>query len=191
MAGGPPATGRRGQLPPLYPSLLTRPTGRFQAESRRGRSPAPRGRWQAVSARARLSPRTLSARRAPSTAARPAAASVRADAGRAAGWEPAGLGDGSPVPGSDLERRGGPARVHLRPGHPLASQSVLGRHNARERVPTSSPHVLRGPHATAKRSESEHSPHGFPPRGSSPAHSPETSLQRLHDCFPSQHYFTI
>lgn len=55
-AGGPPATGRRGQLPPLYPSLLTRPTGRFQAESRRGRSPAPRGRRQAVSAGARLPP---------------------------------------------------------------------------------------------------------------------------------------
>lgn len=136
-------------------------------------------------------PRTPSARWAPSTAARPAAASVRADAGRAAGWEPAGLGDGSPVPGSDLEGRGGPARVHLRPGHPPASQSALGRHDARERVPPSSAHVLRGPHATARRSESEHSPHGFPPRGASPAHSPETSLQRRHDCFPSQHYFTI
>lgn len=85
-----------------------------------------------------------------------------ADAGRAAGWEPAGLGDGSPVPGSDLEGRGGPARVHLRPGHPPASQSALGRHDARERVPPSSAHVLRGPHATARRSESEHSPHGFP-----------------------------
>lgn len=161
-AGGPPATGRRGQLPPLYPSLLTRPTGRFQAESRRGRSPAPRGRRQAVSAGARLPP----APRQQGGLHPPQLVLLRllcgADAGRAAGWEPAGLGDGSPVPGSDLEGRGGPARVHLRPGHPPASQSALGRHDARERVPPSSAHVLRGPHATARRSESEHSPHGFP-----------------------------
>lgn len=191
-AGGPPATGRRGQLPPLSPSLLTRPTGRFQAESRRGRSPAPRGRWQAVSAGARLPPPPHPVSKVGSIHRSSSCCGFCAGRRGQGGWVGAcGVGVGSPVPGSDPEGRGGPARVHLRPGHPPASQSALGRPNARERVPPSSAHVLRGPHATARRSESEHSPHGFPSRGASPAHSPETSLQRRHDCFPSQHYFTI
>lgn len=128
----------RGRLPLLRPSLLTLPTGTFRSRVAEGTGsqgrrflreqlyrPAPR--WEGGLHRQFVLLRLLWG---------PTRGSV-------AGGEPAGLGAAPPFPGSDPERRGGPARVDLRPGHPLASQSTSGGYSAR--FPVCDPHVLRSP----------------------------------------------